>query len=196
MLLLTTSDPGTSSVLGSQVMTTDMVAGQPAVESPSEAVAVSVTGPGMVQTKVGVAEVALLKDPEAAVQLYETGAGPLSGSWAAIASATGKPTATSAGFAESPSATGQTLRVPLTATLPVVAGWWQSSVTLTLATAPAVTLKVALPPQVVAPLVPVALSVIVNPFPAGRPPIIVEIVLLDATLMVPEVAKPLGPVMV
>src|SRR5665213_1106888 len=191
-----TSDPGTSSVLGSQVMVTDMEAGQPGVESPSDTVAVSVTGPGVVQTKVEVAEVALPKDPEAAVQLYESGAGPLSGSWAAIASATGKPTATSAGFAESPSATGQTLSVPLTATLPVVADWWQSSVTLTLATAPAVTLKVALPPQVVELSVPVALRVIVNPSPAGRPPMIVETVLLEATLIVPEVAKPFGPVMV
>src|SRR5580698_2686031 len=191
-----TSDPGASSVLGSQVMTTDMLAGQPAVESPSETVAVSVTGPGAVQTKVGVAEVAPPKEPEAAVQLYESGAGPLSGSCAAMASATGKPTATSAGLAESASTTGQTLRVPLTATLPVVAGWWQSSVTLTLATAPAVTLKVALPAQVVAPSVPVALSVIVKPLPAGRPPMIAEIVLLDATSIAPEVAKPFGPVIV
>ena len=87
-----------------------------------------------------------------------SGEGPLSGSCAATASAMGKPTPTSAGFAEIPSATGQTLIVPLTDTLPVLVGWWQSSVTLTAVTAPAVTLKVALPPQVVAPSVPVALS--------------------------------------
>ena len=86
--------------------------------------------------------------------------------------------------------------MPLTATLPVFAGWWQSSVTATVATAPAVTLKVPLPPQVVAPSVPVAVSVIVYPLPAGRPPMTAEIVLLAATLIVPDVEKLFGPLMV
>ena len=62
---------------------------------------------------------------------YDRGAGPLSGSWAVIASASGRPTAASAGFAESPSTTGQMLIAPSTATLPVLAGWWQSSATVT-----------------------------------------------------------------
>ncbi len=112
------------------------------------------------QTKVGVAEVGAVKDPDGAVHWYASGEGPPSGSCAATWSATGKPTAMSAGFAEMPSATGQTLSVPLTATLPVLAGWWQSSVTATAVTVPATTLKLALPPQIVAPSVPVALKVI------------------------------------
>ncbi len=82
--------------------------------------------------------------------------------------------------------------VPLTATLPVFAGWWQSSVTLTLVTVPAITLNVALPPQVV-PSVPVALRVIVKPLPAGRPPMTAERVALEATLIDPDFEKPLGP---
>ena len=53
---------------GSQVTTTDIVAAQAAVGSPSEMVAVRVTGPGVVQTKVGVAVVAPVKDPEGADQ--------------------------------------------------------------------------------------------------------------------------------
>jgi hypothetical protein len=122
VVLLMISERGTSSVLGSQVTTTDMVAAQPDVASPSEAVAVRVTGPGAVQTNVGVAEVAPLKDPDAADHEYVTGEGPLSGSCAATASATGNPTATSDGLADRASATGQTLSVPLTATLPVCAG--------------------------------------------------------------------------
>ncbi len=61
-----TSDFGTSRVLGSQVTTTDIDAAQPAVVSPSEALAVRVTGPGAVQVNVGVAEVAPLKEPEGA----------------------------------------------------------------------------------------------------------------------------------
>src|SRR5450631_261725 len=191
-----TSDLGTSSVPGSQVTTTDMVATHPGAESPSVAVTVRVTGPGALQTKVGVVEVALVKEPDGAVQEYASGEGALSGSCAAIASATGKPTATSAGFAERPSATGQTLTVPLTATLPVLGGWWQSSVTATVATAPAVTLKVPLPPQVVVPSVPVAVSVIVYPVPAGRPPMTAEIVALEATLIVPVDAKLFGPLIV
>ena len=63
-----TSDLGTSSVPGSQVTTTDIVAAQPAVASPSEAVAVRVTRPGAVQMNVGVAEVAPLKEPDGADQ--------------------------------------------------------------------------------------------------------------------------------
>jgi hypothetical protein len=60
----------------------------------------------------------------------------------------------------------------------------------------AVTLKGALPPQVVAPSVLVALSVIVYPLPAGRPPMIAETRLLDATLIAPDVEKPFGPLIV
>ena len=100
--------------------------------------------------------------------------------------------ATSAGFAEMPSATGQTLRVPFRAILPVLAGWWQSSVTVTVVTALAVTLKAALPPQVV-PSVLVALSVTEYPLPAGRPPITAESALLEPTLIAPDVEKPFGP---
>ena len=57
-------------------------------------------------------------------------------------------------------------------------------------------MKVPLPPQVVAPSVPVALSVIVYPLPAGRPPMTAEIVLLAATLIVPALEKLFGPLMV
>ena len=81
----------------------------------------------------------------------------------------------------------------MTATLPVLDGWWQSSVTATVATAPAVTLNVPLPPQVDTPSVPVALSMIVYPLPAGRPPMTAEIVLLAATLIVPVDEKLFGP---
>jgi hypothetical protein len=56
----------------------------------------------------------------------------------------------------------------------------------------AVTLKGALPPQVV-PSVPVALSMIVYPLPAGRPPMVAETVVLEATLIVPDFEKLAGP---
>src|SRR5579862_8209778 len=127
-----TSEPGTSSVPGSQVTTTDCVSAHPGVGSPSETVAVRVTGPGLLQTKEGVGEVASLKEPEAAIQWYASGAGPPSASCAETASAKGKPTAMSAGFAETPSMIGQTLTVPLTSTLPVLAGRWQSIAIVTL----------------------------------------------------------------
>src|SRR5947208_3400326 len=128
-----TSELRTSSVPGSQVTTNDVELAQPGAESPSEAVAVSVTGPGWLQTNVGVAEVGLLKDPEPAVQEYASGEGPLSESCAAIASATGKPTAMSAGLAEMPSMTGQMLSLPVTPTLPVFGDSWHSRLTLTMA---------------------------------------------------------------
>ena len=188
-----TSDPGTSS---SQVMTTDCVSAHPGVASPSETLTVSVTGPGAVHVNVGLADVASLNVPDAADQWYASGAGPLSVSCATTATPAGKPTAMSAGFAETPSAIGQTLTTPLTSTLPVCGGSWQSSVTATVATAPAVTLKVPLPPQVDTPSVPVAVSMIVYPLPAGRPPMTAEIVLLAATLIVPVDEKLFGPLMV
>ena len=89
-----------------------------------------------------------------------SGDGPLSGSTAAAESDRLEPTATSAGLAESDSMVGQTLIVPLTAMLPVLAGWWQSSPTLTAVTVPALTVNGALPEQAV-PSVPVPVSVIV-----------------------------------
>ena len=55
-------------MLGSHVITADTVAAQPAPGSPSDAVAVTVTGPGTVQVNVGLADVELLKVPEGAVQ--------------------------------------------------------------------------------------------------------------------------------
>src|SRR5450432_2412920 len=185
-----TSELCTSSVPGSQVTTTDCVSAQPGAASPSDTATVRVTGPGVLQTKLGVAELGSLNDPEVAVHEYVSGEGPPSASCAAIASATGKPTAASA---EMPSATGQTLRLPLSATLPVLGGWWQSSVTETVVTACAVTLKLALPPHVVVPSVPVALSVIAYPLPAGRSPITADTEVLEPTLIVPDVEKLFGP---
>jgi hypothetical protein len=152
-VVLMTSDLGTSRVLGSQVTVAAAVAAQAASGSPSETVTVSVTDPGTVQVKLGFAELALLNEPEGAVHLYVSGAGPPSGSWAVTRTAMGKPTATSAGLSEMPSATGHRLSVPLMATLPVVLGCWQVRCRLTAVTAPAVTANVASPAQVVAPSV-------------------------------------------
>ena len=51
---------------------------------------------------------------------------------------------------------GQMLIVPFTEIEPVVGAWWQLRCTLTDAVAPAVTLKLAEPPQLVLPSVEVA----------------------------------------
>jgi len=64
---------------------------------------------------------------------------------------------------------------------------------MTLVTVPAATLNVALPAQLVAPSVPVAVNEIEKPPPTGRPPMTAEMVLLEATLMVPDFANPFGP---
>ena len=81
-----------------------------------------VTRPGALQVNVGVAVVPLAKLPEAAVHASEIGEGPASLSCAAPESATGLPTATSAGLAEIPSTTGHTLIVPFTEIDPVRGG--------------------------------------------------------------------------
>src|SRR5579871_1170163 len=103
-----TSDPGTSSVPGSQVTTAVAVSAHPGVVSPSETVTVSVTGPGALHVNAGDADVGSLKAPDGADQWYESGDGPPSESCAAALNATGNPTAMSDGLAEMPSATGQT----------------------------------------------------------------------------------------
>jgi hypothetical protein len=95
---------------------------QSGVRSPSDTVTLSVTVPGAMRVNVGEALMASLSVPELAVQLYASAEGPWSESCAEAESAIVEPTATCAGFAEMPSAKGQTLITPLTCTL-VVAVW-------------------------------------------------------------------------
>ena len=62
--------------------------------------------------------------------------------------------------------------------------------------APAITLNIALPLQIVVASVPVAPRVIVYPLPAGRPPMTAERVALDATSIAPVLLNPFGPLIV
>jgi hypothetical protein len=134
--------------------------------------------------------VALLNVPEVAVQLYESGCGPLSGSSAEIEIAMTFPVG---GLALTESIDGQTLSVPFTTTLPVLDGVWQSIVTDTEVVAPATTAKGAeAPAQLVCPSTEVPVRVSEYPEPAATPPITVLTVDELTTLIVPD--RVLGPV--
>ena len=190
-----TSEPGMSSVLGSQVMTTDVVAGQPAVESPSETVAVSVTGPGVVQTKVGVAEVARAersRDGRPAVRERR---------WAIVRIVRGDRQRD--GEAHRHVGRVRRERVGDRADVEGAVHGHAARRCRLVAVERHVDLGNGAGRHVEGRAAaagrrarPVAPSVIVNPLPAGRPPMIAEIVLLEATLMVPEVEKPFGPLIV
>ena len=66
--------------------------------------------------------------------------------------------------------------------------------TITAVVMRAVTSNIAEPPQVVVPSVAVAVIEMLKPFPAGSPPMVVDSVELFATLIVPVLVNPLGPV--
>src|SRR5580692_5657303 len=146
---------------GVQVTETLLVAGQPALLSPSETVSVSVAVPGVVQVKRVASAVASVKTPEVAVHETLSGDGPLSASWAAAPRPTEPPTSTSVGLASRLSICGQTFTVPLREMLPVRGAWWQVSGTVTGVVVPAATLKVAEPAQVSEPSAEPAVSVMV-----------------------------------
>jgi hypothetical protein len=69
------------------------------------------------------------------------------------------PTATSAGFADRPSTTGQTLNPPVIFTLPALVGSRHSRWRVTGVVMPAVMLKVAVPPHEVWPSLAVPVTV-------------------------------------
>ena len=58
----------------------------------------------------------------------------------------------------------------------------------------AVTLKGALPPQVVEPSVEVPVTVMMKPVPAGSPPMTAVAFVLEETSIEPVLVKPPGPV--
>jgi len=89
------------------------------LQSPSEAVTEMVTVPVPVQEKRGLGDLGSLISPLVDVQEKLTGAGTMSVSCAVTDRLTEPPTMISAGDADTPSTTGQMLRVPLTVTLPV-----------------------------------------------------------------------------
>src|SRR6185369_12272123 len=91
-------------------------------QSPSLTVKVTVTGPTVVHFKEVAAEVAPLSVPPLLVQVYASALGVWSASLPEALRLTELPTVVSAGSTESESITGQTLRVPLTMTLPVLDG--------------------------------------------------------------------------
>ena len=82
---------------------------------------------------------------------------------------------------------------PFTSTLPVVGASWQRRWTVTPVVASAVTENGAEPMHWVLPDASVDVSAMVKPAPAGRPPIVAEIVALWLTSIDPERAKPAGP---
>ena len=87
------------------------------------------------------------------------------------------------------------LNVPVTLMLPVFAGRWQSSRSVTGVVAFAVTLKVALPAHRIDPSIDAPVSVILNPVPAGKPPMTPESVVLADTSRLPALENPEGPAM-
>src|SRR6478609_727436 len=184
-----------SHVAALQVTVTDVVAAQDAAGSPSETDSVRVATPGVVQAKLAEAAVGLVTTPALAVHWKLSADGPASLSCALAVSAAEPLMVTSPGLVDTPSIVGQRFSVPLTMTLPVRGASWQSRWTETGVAWPAATAKVAGPPlQAVAPSVDVAVSVTAKPLPAGRPPIVVEIVALWLTSIVPFFEKELGPV--
>src|SRR5215471_15421331 len=97
------------------------------------------------------------------------------------------PTTTSAGFVPMPSIVGHTFSVPETRTLPVRAGSWQESGTVTGVVWWPVMLNIPDdPPQVVAPSVLVAEIVIWYPLPAGMPLMVALRVVEFVRSMVPD----------
>ncbi len=95
-----------------------------------------------------------------------------------------------------PSTVGQTLSVPFTSTEPVWRGSLHARRTETAVVMCAATSKGAEPAQCVAPSVAVASSAIEKPLPAGRPPMVPEMIVLWLVSIVPAREKPPGPVIV